>query len=153
MQASIFSCRYLPCYCRYYYNSMRVILQTWCLIQRTPSGLPYVNSDPGHIQCIYSSAYSGLNIRSNVSALLFEIIDYDARYTANLVPNTAHIIRITLCDLWYRTYTMYLQLRIFRPQYSAERICAAIGDITTIQCVLCCKLCAKCSAHPPAFSM
>jgi hypothetical protein len=85
---------------------MRVILQTWCLIQRTPSGLRYVNSDPGYIQCIYGSAYSGLNIRSNVSALLFEIIDYDARYTAYLEPNIAHIIRITLCELWSRTYTM-----------------------------------------------
>jgi hypothetical protein len=76
-------------------------------ILRTSSGLRYVNYGPGHIQCIYSSIYSGLNIRLNASALLLEIIGhFDARYTAILVPNTAHVLRFTLCQLWSRTYTM-----------------------------------------------
>jgi hypothetical protein len=133
---------------------MRVILLTWCQIQPTSSGICYVNCGPGHIQCIYSSAYSVLNIRLNVSALLFEIYRYlHARYTANLVPNTEHILRFTLCDLWSRTYTMHLQLHIFRLQYSVERICAAIVHITTIQCALYCKLGAKYSAHPPVYAI
>jgi hypothetical protein len=112
-----------------------------------------MNCVPGHIQCISSSIYSDFNIGSNVTALLFEIIDYDARYTANLEPNIAHIIRFTLCEQCSLTYAMYLQLRIFRPPYSAERICAGIGDITTIQCALYYKLVAKYSAHPPVYAM
>jgi hypothetical protein len=132
---------------------MRVILQTWCQIQRTSCGLRYMNCVPGNVQCISSSIHSDFNIRSNVTALLFEIIDYDARYTANLEPNIAYIIRFTLCEQCSRTYTMNLQLRIFRPPYSAERICATIGDITTIQCALYCKLGAKYSAHPPVYAI
>jgi hypothetical protein len=154
--------------------SMRVILQIWCQIQNTSSGLRYVNCGPGHIHCIYSSIYSdfnihlnvsalllyisrqfnarftanllqiqrtssslcyvtcapghiqsifstaylGFNIHVNVSALLLEISrQFNARYTANLVPNTAHILRFTLSELWSRTYTMYFQHRIFRLQY------------------------------------
>jgi hypothetical protein len=61
--ASIFSCRYLRCYCRHHDNSMRVIQQTWCQIQRTSSSFRYVNCGPGHIQCIYSSAYLDFNIQ------------------------------------------------------------------------------------------
>jgi hypothetical protein len=133
---------------------MRVKLHSWCQIQRTSSSLRYVNCGPGHIQCIYSSAYSVLNIRLNVSALLFEIYRYlHARYTANLVPNTEHILRFTLCELWSRTYTMYLQLHIFRLQYSFQRICPAIVHITIIQCALYCKLVNKYSAHPPIYAM
>jgi hypothetical protein len=133
---------------------MRVIMQTWCQIQRTSSSLRYVNCGPGHIQCIYSSARTGFNIHLNVSAVLLEISrQFDARYTANLMPDTAHILRFTICDLWSRTYTMNLQLRIFRLQYSSERICAAIGDISTIQCSLYCKLGTKYSAYPPVYAI
>jgi hypothetical protein len=131
---------------------MCVILQTWCQMQRTPSGLRYMNCVPGQIQCISSSISSDFNIRSNVSALLFEIIDYDARYTANLEPNIPHIIRFTLCGLWSRTYTMHFQLHIYRLQYSIERICAAIGDNRTLRCPLYCKFGAKYSAHPPVYA-
>jgi hypothetical protein len=98
-----------------------------------------------HIHCF--------NIQLNASALQLQISrQYNACYTTNMVPNTAHILQFSLCEQWSRTYTMYLQLRIFRPQYSTERICAAIGDITTIQCALYCKLCAKYSAHPPVYA-
>jgi hypothetical protein len=128
---------------------MRVILQSWWQLQRTSSSFRYVNSGPAHIQCIYSSAYSVLDIRLNVSALLWEICRYlHERYTANLVPHTEHILRFTLCEPCSRTYTMYLHLRIFRLQCSSERISAAIGEISTIQCALYCKHGAKCSAHP-----
>jgi hypothetical protein len=145
---------YLRCYWKYLDNSMLVKLQTWCQIQRTSYGLRYVNCGPGHIQCIYSSAYSVLNIRLNVSALLFEIYRYlHARYTANFVPNTEPILRFALCELWSRTYTMHLQLRIFRLQCSSERICAAIGNISTIQCSLYCKLGAKYTACPPVYAV
>jgi hypothetical protein len=116
---------------------MLVLLQIWCQIQRTSSSLRCDKCGPGHIQCNYSSEYSGFNIRLNPSALLLDIIGHvDARYTVNLVPNTAHIPRFMPCELWSRTYTKYLQLRIFRLQNSAGRICAAIGDISTIQCAL-----------------
>jgi hypothetical protein len=38
-------------------------------------------------------------------------------------------------------------------QYSAVGICAAIVDITSIQCVSYCKLGAKYSAHCPVYAM
>jgi hypothetical protein len=125
------------------------MLQTWCQIQRTTPSLRYVNCGPGHIQCISSSAYSDFNIRQNVSELLLYISrQFNARYTASLVPNTAHIVQITLCGLWSRAYTRYLQLSILRLQYSAVGVCAFMVDITWIRCALYCKLCAKYSAQP-----
>jgi hypothetical protein len=113
-----------------------------------------VNCVPGHIQSTYSSAYICFNIRWNVSALLLAIIGhFEASYTANLVPHTAHILQFTLCELWSRPYTRYLHFRIFRLQYSSARICAAIGGITTIQCAPCCKLGAKYRTLPPVNSI
>jgi hypothetical protein len=130
------------------------MLQTWCQIQHTSLSLLYVNCGSGHIQCNYSFAYSGFNIRLNVSALLLEIIGhFHARYTANFVPDTAHILQFTICDLWSRPYTMYLQLRIFRLQYSAVGNCAVILDIKTNQCVLYCNLGAKYSAQLPVYAI
>jgi hypothetical protein len=133
---------------------MRVILQILCQIQSPSSGLRYVKCGPGHIQYIYSSAHSDFNIHLNVSALLLEISrQFNARYTANLVPNTAHILRFTICELWSRTYTMHLQVHIFRHQYSFERICPAIVHITTIQCSIYYKLGSNYSALHLAFAM
>jgi hypothetical protein len=72
---------------------------TWCQIRRTSSSLRNVKCGPGHIQCIYSSACSGFNIQLNVSTPLLEIsLQFNARYTKNLVPNTAHILQISLCE-------------------------------------------------------
>jgi hypothetical protein len=94
---------YLRCYWCYVDYSMLVILQTWCQILRTSSGLRYVNCAPGHIQCIYSSAYSGSNNQLSVSALLLEIsLQFTERYSEIMVPNTAHIHQFTLCELWSR---------------------------------------------------
>jgi hypothetical protein len=133
---------------------MRVILQSWCQIQRTPSRLRYVNCGPGHIQCSYSSAYSGFNIQLNLPALLLEIWRHlEARYTATLVPYIAHNLQFTLCGLWSRTYTMHLQLRIFKLQYLSERICTAIGDMSTIQWWSYRNIGAIYSAHPPVYAM
>jgi hypothetical protein len=70
-----------------------------------------------------------------------------------MVPNTAHILQFTLSELRSRTYTMYLELRIFSFQYSTERICDPIRDISTLQCALYCKLGAIYSAHPPDYIM
>jgi hypothetical protein len=152
--ASIFSCRCLRCYCRYHDNSMRVILQTLRQIQRISSRLCYVNCGPGYIQGIYSSTYLGFNIQLLVSALLLSISrPFNARYTANFEPNTANIRPFTLCERWSRACTKYLQLRIFMLQYSTECICAAIGDTSTIQCALYCKLGAKYSAPHPVYAM
>jgi hypothetical protein len=152
--ASIFSCRQLTCYWCYLDNSMRLILHSWCQIQRTSSNLRYVNCGPGHIQWNDNTTYSVFNIQLNVSALQLEINGHvDARYTANLVANTAHILRFTLSVLWSRTYTMHLQLHIFRLQYSFERICPAIGDTSTFQCMLYCKFGVKYSAHRPVYAV
>jgi hypothetical protein len=154
IQASIFNCTYLCCHWRYHDNTTRIVLQAWCQIQRISSSLHDVDYGPGHIQCIYSSEYSGFNIQLNVSALILEISrQFNDRYTANMVPNTAHILQFMLCELWSRPYTKYFQHRIFRLQYSAVGICAAIGGISTIQCVLYCILGAKYSAHPPVYAM
>jgi hypothetical protein len=107
IQVSIIKWMSLPCYWRYVGNSMRLILQSWCQIQRISTSLRYLNCCPGHIQCSYISVYSGFSIQLNVSALLLEISrHFNARYTAILVPNTAHILQITLCELWSRPYAM-----------------------------------------------
>jgi hypothetical protein len=117
--------------------STRVILITWCQIQRISSSLRYLYCGPDDIECNYSSAYSGYNIQLIVSPLLLDICrKLNARYTANLEQNTAHIVQFTLCELCSRTYTMHLEIRIFRLRYSAERICTAIVDILTSQCAL-----------------
>jgi hypothetical protein len=153
IQVSIFNWTYLRCYRRYIDNSMRLILKTLCQIQRISPRLRDVNCGPRHLQWTYSSTYSGFNNQLNVSPPLLEICrQFNACYTTNLVPNTSHILQFSPCEQWSRTYTMYLQLRIFMPQYSTERICAAIGDITTIRCALYCKHGAKYSAHPPVYA-
>jgi hypothetical protein len=133
---------------------MSVILQPWCQIQGTSCSLRYLDCGSGRIQCIYCSVYSGFNIQLDVSALLWETYrQFNVHYTANMVPNTALILQFTLHRLWSRTYTIYFQLHILRLQYSTKRSCAAIGDISTMQCALHCKLCAKYSAQPPDFAM
>jgi hypothetical protein len=113
-----------------------------------------VNSGPGHINCIHSSAYSGWNIQLHVSALLLEISrQFNAHYTVNLVPNTAHVLLFTLCELWSRPYTRYLHFRIFRLRYSTEGSSPAIGGISTVQCALYCKHWAQHSVHHPVYAM
>jgi hypothetical protein len=147
IRSSLFNWTYVRCYWRYIDNSMCVILQTWRQIQRTSSTLRNVNCGPAHIQWKYRSAYSGFNIQLNISPTLLEIHrQFNVRYTANMMPNAAHILQLTRPELWSRTYKMNLQLHIFRLQYSTDCICAAVGDITTIQCALNCKLCAN-AAH------
>jgi hypothetical protein len=134
IQNSIFIWTYLRCYWKYLDNSIVVILQTWCQIQRTSSGLRYVTCGPGHIQCIYSSIYSDFNIHLNVSTLLLYISrKFKERYTAFFVPNSAHIVQFTLCELWSRPYTKYFPQRVFRLQYSAEGSSPAIRGISTLQ--------------------
>jgi hypothetical protein len=138
----------------YLVNAMSVILQAWCQLQRTSSSLRYVNCGPGHVDCIYSSAYSDFNIQMKVGPLLMDVSrQCNERYTASVVPIKAHIPQFTLCELRSRPYTMHLQLRIFSLQYSSERICADIVHITTIQCGLYCKLGAKYSAHRPVYAV
>jgi hypothetical protein len=78
---------------------------------------------------------------------------FNACYTAFLVPNTAHILQFTLCDLWFRPYRKYFQHRIFRLEYSTAGVCAAIIDITSIQCALYSILGAKYRARTPDYAM
>jgi hypothetical protein len=107
IQSSVFNWTYLRSCWRYLDDSMRVILQIWWQIQRTPSSLRYVNCGHGHIQSTYSSVYSGFTIQQNLPALLLEVSrQFNERYTAIFVPNTAHVLRFKLCQLWSRPYTM-----------------------------------------------
>jgi hypothetical protein len=70
-----------------------------------------------------------------------------------LGANKAHNLQLTQCELWSRTYTIYLHLRIFRLQYPIDRICDAIWDISTIQCALYCIHGTKYSAHPQDYAL
>jgi hypothetical protein len=100
IQAAIFNWTYLRCYWRYLDNSMSFILKTWCQIQCSSSSLSSLNCGPGHIQCKYSSAYSGFNLQMNVSPPLLEIYrQFCERYTANLVPiqRTSSRLRYVNC--------------------------------------------------------
>jgi hypothetical protein len=109
---------------------------------------------PGHIQCNYCSPYSGFNIQLNISVLLFEISrQFKALHTAKLVPNIAHILQLTLSELWSRTYAMKLLFRIFRLHYSSESTWAAIGDIASFGWALYCKFGAIYSAHHPVYAI
>jgi hypothetical protein len=60
-----------------------------------------------------------------------------------LGANTACNFQFTQCELWSRTYKMNLQLLKFRGQYSTERVCVDIGDMSTIQRAIYCKLVAS----------
>jgi hypothetical protein len=154
IQASVFNWTYQRCHWRYVDNSVSATLQTLCQIRRTSSRLRNVNYGPGHIQCNYSSTYSGFNIQQNVAPLVLEICpQFNERYTANLEPNITHIPQFTLCELWSRSYTMHLQLSIFSLQYSTVGICAATADISTMLRALNCKPGTKWSAHPPVYAM
>jgi hypothetical protein len=102
-----FQVDHIRCYWRYPDISMCVILPIWCQIQRTSSSLRYLNCGPRYIECSYSSAYSGFNIQLTIPALELEICRHlGARYTAILVPNTAHVLHFKLSELWARTYTL-----------------------------------------------
>jgi hypothetical protein len=129
---------------------MRDILHICCQIQRTSDGLRYVTSGPCQIICNCTFVYLGISIQLNVSPLPMVICrQFDARYFPHLLSNTAHVLLFMQCQLWTRSNTMLLQFCIFRPQYSFERISAAIGDMTTIRCGLYSTIAAKCSKHHP----
>jgi hypothetical protein len=70
-----------------------------------------------------------------------------------MVPNIAHMLPFTLCELWSRQYTKHLQLSIFRLQYSAVGVCAAIVDMPTFGYSLYCNFGAIYSAHAPVYAM
>jgi hypothetical protein len=130
-QVSIFNWTYLCSYWRYSDISVRVELQIRCQIQRTSSISCYVNCGLGHIQYLYSFAYSCFNIEVNVSALLLEISrQFNEQYTARLVPNTAHIRKFTICVLWSRHIQCYyssaysgcnIQLNVSAPLLEISR--------------------------------
>jgi hypothetical protein len=106
IHTSIFILTYLRWYCRYLENSTRDIRQTWSQMRRSSSSSRYMNCGPGHVQWNYSSTYSGVDIRLNVSRPLLEICrEFNAPYTANFVPSTAHILQITLSEWWSLPYT------------------------------------------------
>jgi hypothetical protein len=92
---------------------MRVILQTLSQIQHISSRLRYVNCGPGHIQCIYSSAYSDCNFHLNVSALLLEI---SRQFNSRILQTWCQIQR-TSSSLRYVTCVPGHIQSIFRTAY------------------------------------
>jgi hypothetical protein len=69
---------YLPCYCGYVDYSMFVILRICCFVQRTSSGLRYVNCVPSQIQCIRHEFFNFRGQKSNRTYLpcLWGYVDY-----------------------------------------------------------------------------
>jgi hypothetical protein len=107
IQDSIYSWTCLRRYWTYNDNSMRLILQTSCQYSAQPPDYAmwtvvraiYSEITPPHI---HSSI-----IQLNVAPLLLEIFrQFSECYTANMVPNTAHNLQISLCALWSRPYTV-----------------------------------------------
>jgi hypothetical protein len=88
IQAPIFNWTYLRCHWTYIENSMRLIQQALCQIQRISFRLRYVKCGPGHIQCNFRSTHSGFNIQMNVSTLILEICrQFIASCSTIFVPN------------------------------------------------------------------
>jgi hypothetical protein len=116
---------------------MRVILNICCQIQRPSAGFCYVNSGPCQILCNSSIPYIGLSIQLNVSPIPREICrPLDESCTPRLLPNTAHVILFTLCQLWSRSSRTLSQIGIYGHEYSIERTSVSIGDMSTIRCAL-----------------
>jgi hypothetical protein len=127
---------------------MHVNLLISYIIQCTYSCLRYVNSGRGQIQDYYSPAYTSFNIQLNVAPPLLVVCQqFNAHCIPHLLPNTAHVLLITLCQLWSNSNPMLLQFCINRLQHSIEPITADIGDMTTIRYTLYSSIAAKYSAH------
>jgi hypothetical protein len=150
----IFTWSYLRCCSRDMDNSLRVILHICCQIQLRLADLYYVNSGSCQIQCNYGSALWGLNIELVVSPLLLQMYEQlNARYTPHLQPNTAHVNRFVLCQLWILSNPMQIQLRIFKLHYSIDHFSVDIGYMWTIRCALCGTIAVKCRASAPVYAM
>jgi hypothetical protein len=125
IQASILKCTYLRCFSRYLDIWMPVTLLLWCHIKRTPSSVRYVNCDPAHIQCNYSSAYSGFNIQLNVSGLLLEISrQFNAWYRKIGAKYSTH----------RSVYAMWTVVPDIYNVYTAPHIQASILNWTYLRC-------------------
>jgi hypothetical protein len=106
IQASIFNCSYLRCYSRYLDNSMCVILQTWCQIQRTSSSLRYLNCCPVHIQCNYSSTHCWLQYSSErICAAIGGIPTF--RCGLYCKPGAKYCAHPPVYDMWTVVPTIY----------------------------------------------
>jgi hypothetical protein len=111
--ASIFTCRHLRWYYRYHINSMRP--NTANLMPNTAHILQFP------INWTVAPAIYKVFTAPHIWASIFKCRYHRwyCRYHDNwmrvillLVPNTAHILQFTLCELWSRSYAMHLQLRI-----------------------------------------
>jgi hypothetical protein len=93
-----------------------------------------VNCGPGHIQCIYSSTNSVTQYSTErICAAIVDITTIQCMLNYKHGAKYSAHPPVTLHELWFQPYTKYLQLRIFRLQYSTVGICAGIVDITSIQ--------------------
>jgi hypothetical protein len=154
IQSAIFNWTYLCCDWLFMDKSMRVTIHICSQILGTISGLRYAKSGTSQIQYNYNSSYAGFNIQLNVSSSILVICRHiNERYTPDLLPNTQHNIRFTLCHLWSRSYPIYLNLLIFSLQYSILRISAAIGCLWTNWCVLQSTFAANYTAQYPVYAM
>jgi hypothetical protein len=84
------------------------------------------------MQYSYNSSSSGCNNPLNVNpTMLVILLQFNARYTPHLQPNSAQILEITLCQIWSRPNPIYLLFFLCRHQHSIECISAAIGGLST----------------------
>jgi hypothetical protein len=133
---------------------MRVILNICCQIERPTAGFCYVNSGPFQILCNSSIPYLGLSIQLNVSPIPLEICrPLDESCTPLLLPNTAHVILFTLCQLWSRSSRTLSQICIYGHEYSIERTSVSIRDMPTIRCAFHSTFAANYSSHQPFCAM
>jgi hypothetical protein len=146
IQASIFNWTYLRSNWWRIDKSVSIILHISCQILGILSGLSVANTGHRQIQYSYSSSYAAFNIHLNVSTSILVVYRYiDACYNPNLLPNTGHNIRFTLCQIWPPSNPMQLHFLIFSLQYSIERTSVDIGDMSTIQYALYSTFANKCS--------
>jgi hypothetical protein len=88
-------------------------------IQRTSACLCYVNSVPCQIYHNCRFGDSAGNIQLDVPPFPLEICrEFGAGHAPHLLPDTAHVLLFTLCQLWSGSNPMLLQVCIFMFQLS-----------------------------------
>jgi hypothetical protein len=110
---------YLRRYLTYLFNSMCVIIPSWCRKHSTPLGLLYINTGPYHIIWFYSCPYTGIRIQLNVSPFVIGIPrQFGVRYNPLLVPYTPQVAMFTIYKHRTLSCHMILVLSIYRCKNS-----------------------------------
>jgi hypothetical protein len=101
IQSLVINITYLRRYLTYLYNSMCVIIPSWCRIHCTSLGLVHINTGRCHVIWFYCCSYTGISNHHNESPSLFDISrQFDVRYNALLVPYTLQVTRVSTYKHW-----------------------------------------------------